>query len=223
MSVNGEITAVRISRKSSLSGSMEDILDYEREKFEEERRSRPPSGRQRPKSGRPSSKERSPEQVMRADSDQIDLDKLLHSMLDINDNKSRNILPRREDKRRPFSAHPSPKYDDGQDSIVSDGSFSRPRTRLRPFSAHTEQERANYSFSNSKVDQIDRENQRLLKALMNQQEKNKQPVLMKKAVPFKVQSSATLNRFRQQQQIERENMVCLIEIYSFISRQYLSC
>ena len=214
MSVNGEVTAVHISRKSSLLDSREDILDHEHGKANEVKQSsRPPSGRHRPKSGRLATRdeerERSPDQVMRADSDQIDLDKLLSSMLDINEPQNRRALSKGMMKQRPFSAYPVSKgIDDGCDSVVSDGSFSRPRTRLRPFSAHTEKEhKSNYSFSNSKVEQIDRENQRLLKALMSHQKKISQPVVTRKAEPLRVHASATLNRFRHQQQIERENSV----------------
>lgn len=214
MSVNGEVTAVHISRKSSLLGSREDIQDYEHGKANDEKQnSRPPSGRHRPRSGRLATRdednERSPDQVMRADSDQIDLDKLLSSMLDINESKNRQTLTKGVLKQRPFSAYPvSKNIDDGRDSVASDWSFSRPRTRLRPFSAHTEKEHmANYSFSNNKVEQIDRENQRLLKALMSHQKKISQPVVTRKAEPLRVHASATLNRFRHQQQIERENLV----------------
>lgn len=209
MSINGEITAVHISRKSSLSGSREDILDFDNTRDEEKIGGRPPSGRHRPKSEKPvRSKEKSSEHVLRADSDQIDLDKLLHSMLDINEQKNRSSHSRSANKHRPFSAHQfSSRFEDGGDSVISDDTFRQPKARVRPFSAHTEQEqRANYSFSNSKVEQIDRENQRLLKALMRQQEKIKQPYI-RKAEPLRVQSSATLNRFRHQQQIERENLV----------------
>ena len=215
MSVSGEVTAVHISRKSSSIDSRGDTLDFANEKVNEETRSsRPPSGRHRPKSGRPATrneyKDSNPDQVMRADSDQIDLDKLLSSMLDINDHKNRRIIAEGERKQRPFSAYPasSSRLDDGYDSVVLDGSFVQTKARLRPFSAHSEKEhRANYSFSNNKVEQIDRENHRLLKALMSHQKKIKQPAYAKKAEPLKVHASATLNRFRHQQQIERENLV----------------
>ena len=209
MSVNGEITAVHISKKSYLHSSREDIVDYEKEKANDEKRSRPPSGHQRPKGEEGArNREKSAENVLRADSDQIDLDKLLHSMLNRNEHRKGSSRSSREQKHRPSSAHCiTTRAEDGRDSCVSNDSFGQRRTRSRPFSAHIEpDQRSNYSFSNSKVEQIDRENQRLLKALMRHQDKVKQPFI-KKSEPFRVQSSATLNRFRQQQQIERENMV----------------
>jgi len=209
MSINGEVTAIHISRKSTKAGPKEEILDYEQEEVHEEKlSSRPPSGRHRPRNerlAREEEKERNVDQVMRADSDQIDLDRLLSSMLDISQHKNRKPV-----SQRPFSAYPVSRADEPFDSFGSEDSFGQSRTRVRPFSAHTDKERkANYSFSNSKVEQIDRENQRLLKALMSHQKKVKEPVFVKKAEPLKVHASATLNRFRHQQQIERENLAFL--------------
>ena len=217
MSVNGEITAVRISRKSSLSRDFVDE-DVENSSDDEARRSRPPTGRQRqprPKTAKSrerfNTEDKSTEQMLRADSDQIDLEKLLHSMLDINDNKKNGDLSTSR-KGRPFSAHQLGSYNDRPASEISNESFHGHKPRARPFSAHVQQDqRTNYSFSNDRVKDIDRENQRLLRELVRKQGKvesrSKQPVFIKKAEPLKVKSSATLNRIRVQQQIERENLV----------------
>ncbi|XP_068134813.1 cilia- and flagella-associated protein 97 isoform X2 [Hyperolius riggenbachi] len=69
----------------------------------------------------------------------------------------------------------------------------------------------NYSFSNDEVRHIDRENQRLLKELSRQATKSKGKSLMPKkpnTTPTRLYHSA-LNRQREQQRIERENLALL--------------
>ncbi|XP_021564646.1 cilia- and flagella-associated protein 97 isoform X2 [Carlito syrichta] len=68
----------------------------------------------------------------------------------------------------------------------------------------------NYSFSREEVRQIDRENQRLLKELSRQAEKpgNKSIIPRSAGHPPKLYHSA-LNRQREQQRIERENLALL--------------
>uniref|UniRef100_A0A8C8SEQ9 Cilia- and flagella-associated protein 97 n=1 Tax=Pelusios castaneus TaxID=367368 RepID=A0A8C8SEQ9_9SAUR len=71
--------------------------------------------------------------------------------------------------------------------------------------------RKNYSFTNEEVRQIDRENQRLLKELSRQSAKprSKSAMLKKPAgLPPKLYHSA-LNRQKEQQRIERENLALL--------------
>ncbi|XP_030885794.1 cilia- and flagella-associated protein 97 isoform X1 [Leptonychotes weddellii] len=71
--------------------------------------------------------------------------------------------------------------------------------------------RKNYSFTREEVRQIDRENQRLLKELSRQAEKsgNKSTIPRRSIVhPPKLYHSA-LNRQREQQRIERENLALL--------------
>ena len=227
MSINGEITAVRISRRSSIAEEeLHDKPDYESDFIrpdQDERPRRPSSGGRnrtsRPSTGRVSKHKETvdnSEHIMRADSDQINLEKLLHSMLDLNDNKQSSSALRTQ-RQRPFSAHQlsvgrGVVKKDRPDSVISDDpSFAR-RQRQRPFSAHDSQLRTNYSFSNDKVDQIDRENQRLLREILRNQAKkvpSKQPVFAKRQEPLKVKSSASLNRMRFQQQVERENLVSI--------------
>lgn len=68
--------------------------------------------------------------------------------------------------------------------------------------------RRNYSFTREEVRQIDRENQRLLKELSRQAEKPGSQSTIPRSVghPPKLYHSA-LNRQREQQRIERENLV----------------
>lgn len=227
MSINGEITAVRISRRSSIADEeLHDKPDYEYDFIkpdEDEKPRRPISGGRnrtsRPKTGRVAKHKETvdnSEHIMRADSDQINLEKLLHSMLDLNGSKSSSAL--RTQRPRPFSAHQLSSgggggiAQDRPDSVISDDSSVARRQRQRPFSAHDSQLRTNYSFSNDKVDQIDRENQRLLREILKNQAKKvpaKQPVFAKRQEPLKVKSSASLNRMRFQQQVERDNLVSI--------------
>ncbi|XP_073463450.1 cilia- and flagella-associated protein 97 [Aquarana catesbeiana] len=74
----------------------------------------------------------------------------------------------------------------------------------------------NYSFSNEEVRHIDRENQRLLKELSRQASKSKSKSLTPKktnGAPSRLYHSA-LNRQREQQRIERENLALLKRLES---------
>lgn len=68
--------------------------------------------------------------------------------------------------------------------------------------------RKNYSFTNEEVRQIDRENQRLLKELSKQSARPRRSSTMKKtSVPQPRLYHTALNRQKEQQRIERENLV----------------
>ncbi|KAM6261760.1 cilia- and flagella-associated protein 97 isoform 3-T4 [Porphyrio hochstetteri] len=69
--------------------------------------------------------------------------------------------------------------------------------------------RRNYSFTNEEVRQIDRENQRLLKELSRQSAKPRRSTTLKSAVPPPKLYHTALNRQREQQRIERENLAFL--------------
>lgn len=70
--------------------------------------------------------------------------------------------------------------------------------------------RKNYSFTNEEVRQIDRENQRLLKELSRQSAKPRSTTALKKsAVPPPKLYHTALNRQKEQQRIERENLAFL--------------
>uniref|UniRef100_A0A8C3JA15 Cilia- and flagella-associated protein 97 n=1 Tax=Calidris pygmaea TaxID=425635 RepID=A0A8C3JA15_9CHAR len=69
--------------------------------------------------------------------------------------------------------------------------------------------RKNYSFSNDEVRRIDRENQRLLKELSRQSAKPRRTTLKKSAGPPPRLYHTALNRQKEQQRIERENLAFL--------------
>lgn len=70
--------------------------------------------------------------------------------------------------------------------------------------------RKNYSFTNEEVRQIDRENQRLLKELSKQSARPRRSSTMKKtSVPQPRLYHTALNRQKEQQRIERENLAFL--------------
>ncbi|XP_051646408.1 cilia- and flagella-associated protein 97 isoform X3 [Manacus candei] len=70
--------------------------------------------------------------------------------------------------------------------------------------------RKNYSFTNEEVRQIDRENQRLLKELSRQSAKPRRSTTLKKtSVPSPRLYHSALNRQKEQQRIERENLAFL--------------
>ncbi|XP_014377175.1 cilia- and flagella-associated protein 97 [Alligator sinensis] len=71
--------------------------------------------------------------------------------------------------------------------------------------------RKNYSFTNEEVKQIDRENQRLLKELSRQSAKprSKSAAMKKSTLPPPKLYHSALNRQKEQQRIERENLALL--------------
>lgn len=71
--------------------------------------------------------------------------------------------------------------------------------------------RKNYSFTNEEVRQIDRENQRLLKELSRQSAKprSRSTTLKKSTLPPPKLYHSALNRQKEQQRIERENLAFL--------------
>ena len=92
---------------------------------------------------------------------------------------------------------------------ASEGGFER--AKKVDFMAASNRSRKNYSFTNDAVDDIDRENQRLLHRIMeyrNEREKLKQQYerkIVRRRKP--VMTSAAINRKREQERIERENLV----------------
>lgn len=76
--------------------------------------------------------------------------------------------------------------------------------------------RKNYSFSNEEVRQIDRENQRLLKELSKQvsKSKTKSTIEKKPVVPSVRLYHTAINRQKEQQRIERENLALLKRLES---------
>ncbi|XP_061848305.1 cilia- and flagella-associated protein 97 isoform X4 [Colius striatus] len=74
--------------------------------------------------------------------------------------------------------------------------------------------RKNYSFTNEEVRKIDRENQRLLKRLTGQCAKPRSSTLKKSSVPPPKLYHSALNRQKEQQRIERENLAFLKRLES---------
>ena len=79
--------------------------------------------------------------------------------------------------------------------------------------------RKNISFSNDTVRKIDAENQRLLKGIIQAKAKN---VSQRKSPVVRPQSASSINRLRQQKEIERENMRMLGRLQSVKPTESLS-
>ena len=190
------------------------------------------------------------ETLMKADSDEIDIDALLKAVIDISDRlhdqeeklkadtmalkEREEKLRNREYRRRPKTAVLHYREDDSKEGIlngdISDdetlsvsasdiGNLSgrksagsvRGRRPIsgRPISGRPSQNptpvpRLNMSFSNDTVKQIDKENQRLLKEILRSKAKSKKS---QQQGPVRAMSHAEMNRVREQQRIERENLV----------------
>lgn len=166
------------------------------------------------------------EHFLHPNSDQIDLNLLLQAVLDINeklnekqgDTTERKMEDVAETRAKLTSkgywddARGVKDFDDtaSRHSSVSTASRSRPRSavNLNESRRPAPLERKNMSFSNTTVDAIDRENQRLLKVITRTRGRLKtaQP---KKAVsePLRVQTSSEVNRYRFQRKVDMENQV----------------
>ncbi|KAM7442561.1 hypothetical protein ABFA07_008499 [Porites harrisoni] len=168
------------------------------------------------------------EHFLHPNSDQIDLNLLLQAVLDINEKLNEKQGDTTERKMEDVAetrvkltskgywddARGVKDFDDtaSRHSSVSTASRSRPRSAVnlnesrRPLPL----ERKNMSFSNTTVDAIDRENQRLLKVITRTRGRPKtaQP---KKAVsePLRVQTSSEVNRYRFQRKVDMENQKLL--------------
>uniref|UniRef100_G3Q0S0 Cilia- and flagella-associated protein 97 n=1 Tax=Gasterosteus aculeatus aculeatus TaxID=481459 RepID=G3Q0S0_GASAC len=88
--------------------------------------------------------------------------------------------------------------------------FRESARRETGFLQYWARNRKNYSFTNDEVQRIDRENQRLLRELSRQA--RKLPVASK--LPRSCLSHSALNRQREQQRIERENLAFLKRLES---------
>ncbi|KAM7432594.1 hypothetical protein ABFA07_017030 [Porites harrisoni] len=168
------------------------------------------------------------EHFLHPNSDQIDLNLLLQAVLDINeklnekqgDTTERKMEDVAETRAKLTSkgywddARGVKDFDDtaSRHSSVSTASRSRPRSavNLNESRRPAPLERKNMSFSNTTVDAIDRENQRLLEVITRTRGRPKtaQP---KKAVsePLRVQTSSEVNRYRFQRKVDMENQKLL--------------
>lgn len=159
------------------------------------------------------------EHFLHPNSDQIDLNLLLQAVLDINEKLNDKQEDRMADETRTTTSKndwESSKKERDFDDNASRHSSGSTASRTRPRSAvHLNEsrrppplERKNMSFSNTKVDAIDRENQRLLKEITRTRgrPKSAQP---RKVIsePLRVQTSSEVNRYRFQRKVDMENQV----------------
>ena len=248
MSSNGEVTAVHISRKysqSELTDSVDENEDFDyrtrlgstAEVTAEETspstrpRPKPDIANDKPESGRhkskpPGDKMSKKGNFLRADSDKIDLERLMQSMLDINAGDSSNkyypptSVGKHAMNQRPFSAFQlsstrmNPEganrdmHDDSRSSL-SDG--RKDRNMQNPLHEKT----ANFTFSDTRVRKIDYENRRLLKEIRTSQAKissTRQPVVSRKREPVRAVAVTTETKSRRPSKIELENLVCNVAV-----------
>lgn len=160
------------------------------------------------------------EHFLHPNSDQIDLNLLLKAVLDINEKLNEKQADKMEDDTRTTSNHDresSEKEKDFDDnasrhSSVSTASRSRPRSAVHLSESRRPPplERKNMSFSNTTVDAIDRENQRLLKEITRTRGRPKSAQTRKpNSEPLRVQTSSEVNRYRFQRKVDMENQVSL--------------
>ena len=163
------------------------------------------------------------EHFLHPNSDQIDLNLLLQAVLDINeklnDRETERNIEGSETRATSTSKDESARVKREQDfddtaSRHSSVSFasrsSRPRSavNLNESRRPAPLERKNMSFSNTKVDAIDRENQRLLREITRTRGRPKSAQPRKPvSEPLRVQTSSEVNRYRFQRKVDMENQV----------------
>ncbi|XP_068700916.1 cilia- and flagella-associated protein 97-like [Montipora capricornis] len=157
------------------------------------------------------------EHFLHPNSDQIDLNRLLQAVLDINEKLNERQPQESVDEIRGGTSAED-QWDDIKEKqdiddtasrhSVASSSRSRPRSGLinaesrRP----TPLERKNMSFSNAKVDAIDRENQRLLREITRTRGRPKSAQKSKLvSEPLRVQTSSEVNRCRFQRKVDMDN------------------
>lgn len=172
------------------------------------------------------------EHFLHPNSDQIDLNLLLQAVLDINEKLNDKQVDKMEGDVRSTASKNDWKvvkkekdFDDtaSRHSSVSTASRSRPRSAVYPNESRRPPplERKNMSFSNAKVDAIDRENQRLLKQITRTRGRPK-PAQPRKLLsePLRVQTSSEVNRCRFQRKVDMENQVRFTGKYLLVSHHF---
>lgn len=166
------------------------------------------------------------EHFLHPNSDQIDLNLLLQAVLDINEKlndrrKERSIdIAETPPECTSTSKHEWEGARRGKDfdDTASRHSAASSSSRIRPSSTVSLNEarrpaaleRKNMSFSNAKVDAIDRENQRLLREITRTRGRPKSAQTRKPvSEPLRVQTSSQVNRYRFQRKVDMENQVRL--------------
>ena len=162
------------------------------------------------------------EHFLHPDSDHVDLNLLLRAVLDINDSleaeekgipnnkvkppKHRHVERTLEEK----TAKSERSCSDTASVRSSLSRSSRPRSAVRyDVGKPPPLERKNMSFCNSRVDDIDRENLRLLKQISQKKPRPKSATVTRRGMgePLRAQTSSSVNRQRFQEKVDRENQV----------------
>ena len=153
------------------------------------------------------------EHLLHPNSDEIDLNALLQAVLDINDRLQEQESKKQcEAEKMEVNERLSEMY---SSTVSSDSEFSRP-PRCRPKSAKCLSsatkpapiDRKNMSFCNDRVDQIDRENRRLLNEISKRRISPKSAAVRRLPIePIRVQTASELNRQRFHQKVDVENQV----------------
>ncbi|KAL9973758.1 hypothetical protein ACROYT_G020253 [Oculina patagonica] len=174
------------------------------------------------------------EHFLHPNSDQINLNLLLQAVLDINDKLNDKQEDRMADETRTTtskndweSVKKERDFDDNasRHSSVSTASRSRPRSavHLNDSRRPPPLDRKNMSFSNTKVDAIDRENQRLLKEITRTRGRPKSAQPRKvTSEPLRVQTSSEVNRYRFQRKVDMENQKFLERLQAIRPTRSLS-
>lgn len=190
------------------------------------------------------------DQILQADSDEVDLESLLQivndisDMLDEEEQNEKNATSKRSRSKLNKTCIDTAVSRYVENSFRSDSELSprRPGTNAsissnrRTSSCRTPRTfrgseqlilpagRKNMSFSNESVRQIDLENKRLLRQIVDKRSP-KVPIKEKKDIISRP-SSSSINRFRRQREIEKDNLKFLQRLQSVkptksISRDYL--
>lgn len=166
------------------------------------------------------------EHFLHPNSDQIDLNLLLQAVLDINEKLNKRQPPSQGNMEDAVESREGSSTKSQGDSVKAKKDFddtasrhsvaSSGRSRLRngfksgEFIRPAPLERKNMSFSNAKVDAIDRENQRLLREITRTRGRPKSAKNSKLvSEPLRIQTSSEVNRCKFQRKVDKDNQKLL--------------
>lgn len=154
------------------------------------------------------------ENFLQPNSDEIDLNALLQAVLDINDKLQEQESKNKTERTREVDSVDSNSVSTMDSTVSFNSEFSRvPRPRPKSAKACTSAsrppplERKNMSFCNDRVDQIDRENRRLLNEITRRTRPKSATVRRLPVEPVRVQTASEVNRQRFQRKVDIENQV----------------
>lgn len=165
------------------------------------------------------------EHFLHPNSDQIDLNLLLQAVLDINEKLDKRQPPSQGNMEEAVESRETSSMKGQWDSVKAKEDFddtasrhsvasscrSRPKSGFKSgeFMRPAPLERKNMSFSNAKVDAIDRENQRLLREITRTRGRPKSAKNSKLvSQPLRIQTSSEVNRCKFQRKVDNDNQVC---------------